>query len=132
LNPVNNFDATHPFVFIGRKTGRTLSAYVQDRFQLFKNFTLDAGVRYDNYKLLVSEQSLSPRIGLTYYIPRTQTTLHASYNRLFQPPPAEKLLLAISPEAAAISPVSVLQGTATIKPILPDKENSFEVGLQQL
>lgn len=131
-NPVNNFDATHPFLFNGRKTGRTLSAYVQDRFQLFKNFTLDAGVRYDNYKLLVGEQSLSPRIGVAYYIPRTQTTLHASYNRLFQPPPAENLLLASSPEAAGISPISVIQGFSTVQPIRPDKENVFEVGAQQL
>ena len=131
-NPINAFNSANPFVFNGSKTGRTFSAYVQDRFPLFKNFTLDAGVRYDNYRLLISEQALSPRIGVAYYIPRTQTTLHASYNRLFQPPPAENLLLASSLEAAAISPVSVLQGTATIKPILPDKENSFEVGLQQL
>jgi outer membrane receptor protein involved in Fe transport len=131
-NPVNNFNAAHPFLFAGKKTGRTLSAYIQDRFTLFKNFTLDAGIRYDNYKLLVSEQALSPRIGLAYYIPRTKTTLHASYNRLFQPPPAENLLLASSPEAAAISPIAVLQGFATVQPILPDKEHAFEVGAQQL
>lgn len=131
-NPINNFNAADPFVFAGRKTGRTLSAYVQDRFLLFKNFTLDAGVRYDNYKLLISEQALSPRIAVAYYIPRTETTLHASYNRLFQPPPAENLLLASSPEAAAISPVAILQGVTTVLPILPDKENSFEVGAQQL
>ncbi len=131
-NPINNFNAAHPFMFAGRKTGRTLSAYVQDRFTLFKNFTLDAGVRYDNYKLLISEQALSPRIGAAYYIPRTQTTLHASYNRLFQPPPAENLLLVSSGEAAAISPIAVLQGVTTVLPILPDKENSFEVGAQQL
>lgn len=131
-NPINNFNATHPFLFTGEKTGRTLSAYVQDRFPLFKNFTLDAGIRYDNYKLLVGEQALSPRIGVAYYIPRTQTTLHASYNRLFQPPPAENLLLASSREAAAISPIAVLQGVTTVLPILPDKENSFEIGAQQL
>src|SRR4029079_18680699 len=131
-NPINGFSSANPFLFAGKKTGRTLSTYVQDRFTVFKNFTLDAGVRYDNYRLLISEQALSPRIGVAYYIPRTQTTLHASYNRLFQPPPAENLLLASSLEAAAISPVAVLQETATTKPILPDKENSFEVGLQQL
>ncbi len=131
-NPINNFNAARPFVFVGGKTGRTLSAYVQDRFPLFKNFTLDAGIRYDNYKLLISEQALSPRIGVAYYIPKTQTTLHASYNRLFQPPPAENLLLASSTEAAAISPIAVLQGVTTVRPILPDKENSFEVGAQQL
>src|SRR5918911_1062224 len=131
-NPVNAFNATNPFVFNGRKTGRTLSAYVQDRFTPFKNLTLDVGLRYDNYKLVIKEQALSPRLGLAYYIPRTQTTLRASYNRLFQPPPAENLLLASSSQAAAISPIAVLQGFTVVQPILPDKENSFEVGAQQL
>jgi outer membrane receptor protein involved in Fe transport len=131
-NPVNSFTAANPFVFNGRKTGRTLSAYAQDRFTVFRNFTLDAGLRYDNYRLLVSEQSLSPRIGVAYYIPGTQTTLRASYNRLFQPPPNENLLLASSVQAAAISPVAVLGGVVVTQPILADKENVFEVGAQQL
>lgn len=131
-NPVNGFTAANPFHFAGRKTGRTLSAYAQDHFTLFKNFTLDAGLRYDNYRLLVGEDGFSPRVGAAYYIPRTKTTLRASYNRLFQPPPAENLLLAGSTQAAALSPVSVIRGTATLNPILPDKENAFEVGAQQL
>ena len=131
-NPVNSFNVNNPFVFNGSKTGRTLSAYVQDRFTVHKNLTLDLGVRYDNYKLVISEQAFSPRLAIAYYIPKTQTTFHASYNRLFQPPPAENLLLASSPEAAAISPIAVLQGVTTVNPILPDKENAFEVGAQQL
>ena len=131
-NPVNNFNAANPFVFNQSKTGRTLSAYVQDRFTVAKNLTLDLGVRYDHYKLLISDQELSPRVGLAYFIPKTQTTLRASYNRLFQPPPAENLLLASSPEAAALSPISVLRGITTVQPILPDKENAFEAGAQQL
>ncbi|MGH9970801.1 MAG: TonB-dependent receptor, partial [Pyrinomonadaceae bacterium] len=131
-NPVNNFNSSHPFVFAGKKTVRTLSAYVQDRFPLFKNFTLDAGIRYDNYKLLINRQAFSPRIGVAYFIPRTQTTFRASYNRLFQPPPAENLLLASSTEALAISPIAVLRGVTTVLPILPDTEHAFEVGAQQL
>ena len=131
-NPVNNFNAANPFVFNGSKTGRTLSAYVQDHFTAVKNLTFDLGVRYDNYKVLISEDALSPRLGLAYYIPKTKTTLRASYNRLFQPPPAENLLLASSPEAAAISPISVLRGITTIEAILPDKQHAFEAGAQQL
>jgi outer membrane receptor protein involved in Fe transport len=131
-NPVNNFNAANPFVFNQSKTGRTFSAYVQDRFTVFKNLTLDLGVRYDNYKLLISEQAVSPRLGLAYFIPKTKTTLRASYNRLFQPPPAENLLLASSPDAAALSPISVLRGITTVQPILPDKQNAFEAGAQQL
>jgi len=131
-NPINSFNASRPFIFTGRKTGRTFSAYVQDRFKVFKNFTLDAGVRYDNYKLLVHEQAVSPRIGIAYYISKTETTLRASYNRFFQPPPAENLLLASSSEAASISPIAVIQGVTTVEPIRPDTEHVFEVGAQQL
>ena len=69
---------------------------------------------------------------MAYYIPRSKTTLHASYNRLFQPPPAENLLLASSQEAATISPIAVIQGFTAIQPIRPDREHVFEVGAQQL
>lgn len=131
-NPINGFNSANPFTFSGKKSGRTLSAYAQDRFTVFKNFTLDAGVRYDNYKLLIKEQALSPRLAVAYFIPKTKTTLRASYNRFFQPPPAENLLLASSAEAAAISPLAVLRGVTTITPLRPDKEHAFELGAQQL
>ena len=131
-NPVNSFSAANPFVFNGSKTGHTVSGYFQDRFTLLKNLTLDLGVRFDHYQLLISEGEISPRLGIAYYIPKTKTTLRASYNRLFQPPPAENLLLASSPEAAAISPIAVLQGATTVQPILPDKTHAFEAGAQQL
>ena len=130
-NPVNGFSAAQPFVFNGNKTGRTLSAYIQDRFTVFNNLTLDVGVRYDNYRLLISEDALSPRIAVAYYIPKTHTTVRASYNRFFQPPPAESLLLASSAEAAAISPLAAISGVTTVRPILPDKQHAFEVGAQQ-
>jgi hypothetical protein len=130
-NPVNAFSPANPFRFEGRRTGRMFSAYIQDRFSPFRNFTIDAGVRYDNYKLIIQEQAISPRIGVAYFIPRTQTTLRASYNRIFQTPPAENLLLASSAEAAALSPLAVLQGQAGVRPILPDKQHVFEVGAQQ-
>jgi outer membrane receptor protein involved in Fe transport len=130
-NPINSFNAARPFRFDGNRTGRMLSAYIQDRFSPFHNFTIDAGVRYDNYKLIIQEDAFSPRIGVAYFIPRTQTTLRASYNRLFQTPPAENLLLASSAEAAALSPLAVVQGQAGVRPILPDKQHVYEVGAQQ-
>ncbi|HEV2913690.1 MAG TPA: TonB-dependent receptor [Pyrinomonadaceae bacterium] len=130
-NPVNNFTAANPFNFDGRRTGHMISLYVQDQFTPFPNFTVSAGIRYDHYKLVISESGVSPRLAIGYYIPRTQTTLRASYNRFFQPPPAENLLLASSSEAAVLSPLAVLQGQAGVRPILPDKQNAFEVGVQQ-
>ncbi|HKP11759.1 MAG TPA: TonB-dependent receptor, partial [Blastocatellia bacterium] len=130
-NPVLQFTAANPFVFRDERTGRTASAFVQDRFSPFKNFTIDAGLRFDDYRLLVSDHAFSPRIGFAYSIPRTQTVIRASYNRLFQPPPAENLLLASSEQAARLSPLAVTTGELGLKPILPDKEHVFEVGVQQ-
>jgi outer membrane receptor protein involved in Fe transport len=130
-NPVNAFSATNPFLFRGRKSGNAVGLYVQDRFSPFLNFTIDAGLRYDSYKLLISDDAFSPRVGFAYYIPRTHTTIRASYNRLFQYPPAENLLLASSSEAAALSPLSVVQGQSGVRPILPDKQNVYEAGVQQ-
>jgi len=130
-NPINSFNVANPFRFDGRRTGRMFSAYIQDRFSPFRNFTIDAGLRYDNYKLIIRDDAFSPRIGVAYFIPRTQTTLRASYNRLFQTPPAENLLLASSAEAAALSPLAVVQGQAGARPILPDKQHVYEVGAQQ-
>ncbi|HEX8137376.1 MAG TPA: TonB-dependent receptor [Pyrinomonadaceae bacterium] len=130
-NPVNAFTAARPFLFDGRRTGRMVSLYVQDQFTPVRNLTVSAGLRYDHYRLIISEGALSPRIAIGYYIPRTQTTLRASYNRFFQPPPAENILLASSPEAAALSPLAVLEGQSGVRPIRPDKQNVFELGVQQ-
>lgn len=130
-NPINNFTAQNPFVFDARRRGRSFSLYAQDRFTLFRNFTVDAGLRYDNYRLVIAEDAFSPRIGVAYFIPRTQTTVRASYNRIFQFPPAENLLLASSREAAALSPLAVVQNQSGVQFILPDKQNVFEIGAQQ-
>ncbi|MFL6275037.1 MAG: TonB-dependent receptor [Blastocatellia bacterium] len=130
-NPVLQFSAANPFVFRDERTGRTMSGFVQDRFSPFQNFTIDAGVRFDDYRLLIHQHAFSPRIGVAYSIPKTQTVIRASYNRLFQPPPVENLLLASSEQAARLSPLAVTTGELGLKPILPDKENVFEIGVQQ-
>lgn len=130
-NPILQFSATHPFVFADRRIGTKVAFYVQDRFSPFTNLTLDVGLRFDHYDLIISDREVSPRIGLAYFIPKTQTVLRASYNRFFQPPPAENLLLASSPEAAQLSPLAVTKGEKGFKPVQPDKEHVFEVGVQQ-
>ncbi|MFY9554770.1 MAG: TonB-dependent receptor [Blastocatellia bacterium] len=131
-NPVLQFSSTNPFRFHSRQTGRTASVFVQDRFSPLKDLTLDFGVRFDDYRLLVQKHEFSPRIGIAYLIPSTRTVLRASYNRLFQPPPTENLLLASSVEAARLSPLAVISGGQIgVKPLLPDEEHVFEVGVQQ-
>ncbi|MEW6734210.1 MAG: TonB-dependent receptor [Acidobacteriota bacterium] len=129
-NPAVQFTAANPFRFRAHQSGREFSFYLQDHVELIKNLTLDAGVRYDNYKLLTGEQQLSPRLGIAYYIPSSSTVLRFSFNRLFQTPPVENLLLSGSPQAATLSPGVVLgiQPFATVK---SERDSVFEVGVQQ-
>lgn len=129
-NPAVRFTLDHPFRFADRKTGREISLFVQDRFRPVRNLTVEAGVRYDTYRLLVSSDEVSPRVGVAYYVGRTQTVIRASYNRFFTPPPRENLLLTSSAEAAALSPLA-LRGEAGGKPVFPERQHAFEVGLQQ-
>src|SRR5215469_5352710 len=130
-NPVLQFSAAALFFFFKQKTAYEISGFVQDRFSPLKNLTLDLGVRFDHYRLLINDNAASPRVGIAYYFPKTKTVLRASYNRLFQPPPNENLLLASSIQAAQLSPLSVATGQVSVSPVLSDKENVFEFGIQQ-
>ncbi len=80
--------------FSGGLLGGQASVYGQDHFQLFRNFTVDAGVRYDYFDLVDTGVQVSPRVGLAYHIGKTKSVLHAAYNRYFSPPPIEYSVLA--------------------------------------
>jgi len=88
----NEFDV-EAFEFRGRETGGQASAYFQDQYRPFKNFTANLGLRYDQYSLVTSDRAFSPRVNLAYALDGGRTVLHAAYNRFFSPPPIENLLL---------------------------------------
>jgi hypothetical protein len=87
-------DASGVFSFSGGVKGGQASTYVQDHFSPFRNFTVDAGVRYDYFDLVDTHVQVSPRIGVAYHITRTKSVVRGAYNRLFSPPPVEYSLLA--------------------------------------
>jgi outer membrane receptor protein involved in Fe transport len=93
FDPRENDVEIEPFYFRGRKTGGQASLYVQDQLRVFKNLTANLGLRYDQYSLVTSGHTLSPRINLAYALPGARTVLHFAYNRFFSPPPIENLLL---------------------------------------
>ena len=82
-----------PFNFRGRETGGQASAYLQDQYRPFKNFTANLGLRYDEYNLVTNGHAFSPRLNLAYSLNGGRTVLHFAYNRFFAPPPIENLLL---------------------------------------
>jgi outer membrane cobalamin receptor len=98
------------------------SIYVQDQMRLGR-WNVSAGLRFDHYGFVVHESALSPRIGVSRFVPALNLLLHASYDRVFQTPAIENLLLASSPLLDAISP-SVLR-----LPVRPGRGNFYEGGV---
>ncbi len=80
------------------------SFYVQDQMR-FGSWNISAGLRFDHYGFVVHEWGVSPRIGLSRYFSSLNLLLHASYDRVFQTPAVENLLLASSPELDSVNPV---------------------------
>jgi hypothetical protein len=108
LAPYDGTRGGSPFVFSGSRTGRYVAGYAQDTIR-WRNFTINAGVRYDNNNLFFTENQLQPRIGVAYYIAATKTVLRAAYDRMFITPEYENILLSSSAQASSISPPAVQQ-----------------------
>jgi hypothetical protein len=98
------------------------SIYVQDQLRLGR-WNVSAGLRFDHYGFVVHESAWSPRVGVSRFVPALNLLLHASYDRVFQTPAIENLLLASSPLLDAISP-SVLR-----LPVRPGRGNFYEGGV---
>jgi hypothetical protein len=97
------------------------SAYVQDEMH-FGNWNISAGLRFDHYAFVVHESAWSPRVGVSRYLPSLNLLLHASYDRVFQTPAMENLLLASSAQLNSVDPI-VLR-----LPVRPARGNYYEVG----
>jgi TonB dependent receptor-like, beta-barrel/Carboxypeptidase regulatory-like domain len=98
------FDPETPatFSFDERGDDREHALFVQDRIRRGR-LTVNAGLRWDRYQLVVTEQALSPRLGVAWAWPSADLVVRGSYDRAFQTPASENLLLASSPEVEALS-----------------------------
>jgi hypothetical protein len=111
------------FAFTGTRPDLEQSAYVQDLVRL-GNWTVDGGLRWDHYQLEVNQNAVSPRLAVSRYFPTIGLNIHASYDRIFQTPSFENILLASSPAAEAIdNSVPALQ-----LPVKPSHGDYYELG----
>jgi hypothetical protein len=79
-------------------------------------------LRFDHYGFVVHESAWSPRLGVSRYVSSLNLLLHGSYDRIFQTPAMENLLLASSAQLNGIDPVVLrLQ-------VRPARGNYYEVG----
>jgi hypothetical protein len=112
-----------PAAFDFNRTGidNEQSLFVQDRIRR-GNWTVNAGIRWDRYDFLVTEQSLSPRIAIAWS-PSEDLVLRAAYDRAFETPAVENLLLASSPELEQL-------GNHVVRlPVPPSHGHFIEAGI---
>jgi hypothetical protein len=116
------FDPEVPssFLFHAHRNGRQQGAFAQDQWHK-GNLTLSAGVRFDHYSIVADEHAWSPRLGAAYAIPSAGLVLRASYDRIFQPPAVENLLLASTDLSAQL-------GGGAFLPLRPARGNYTEAG----
>jgi outer membrane receptor protein involved in Fe transport len=125
LTDPTQFDPSTPptFSFSGHRTDREQAAFVQDQLR-FGVWTINAGLRWDHYSLLVQQQAVSPRVGVAWS-PRADLVLRASYDRAFQTPAIENLLLASSPT------LDSLNDSVVRLPVQPSPGHFLEAGLSK-
>ena len=114
-----------PVVFNDTQTGGQVSVFLQDKVQVTPGFTLDAGLRFDRYSLVISESHASPRLNAAYRF-GAGTVLFASYNHFFVPPPIENVLAGSAGLTSLVSEIG-----AALPPVRAIKENQFELGVTQ-
>ena len=118
------FDPGTPitFSFLANRPDLEQSAFVQDRIHL-GNWTISAGLRWDHYQLILNRQAVDPRFSISRYFPSADLVLHFSYDRVFQTPSLENILLSSSAAATGLNPVSLQL------PVEPSEGNFYELGL---
>jgi hypothetical protein len=110
------------FAFAQSRPDLEQAAYVEDLIRL-GNWTVNAGLRWDHYQLLVNQNAVSPRLAVSRYFPSAGLNVHFSFDRVFQTPAFENILLSSSPTVLDFDPISLRQ------PVLPSHGDYYEAGV---
>ena len=116
-----------PFFFRGKHNINQYAVYLTDAMK-FGNFSINAGLRDDQYNGLTSANGIQPRLGLSYLVPKTKTVLRAAYSRTFETPFNENLILSSGTGGGGLAE-NVFGSTSS--PIKPGARNQFNTGFQQ-
>jgi hypothetical protein len=122
------FDPDTPadFSFLANRPDLEQAVFVQDQIRL-KNWTINAGLRWDHYQLLLNRHAVDPRFSISRYFPSADLVLHFSYDRVFQTPSFENILLSSSVAVDSIDPTSFLR-----LPVEPSEGNYYEAGFTKV
>jgi hypothetical protein len=113
------------FSFTASRPDLEQSAFVQDQIRL-TDWTINAGLRWDHYQLLLNRQAVDPRFAISRYFPSAGVVVHFSYDRVFQTPSFENILLSSS------TAVEALDASFLRLPVEPSEGNYYEAGLTKV
>ena len=121
-----SFDEDTPgsLTFMESRPDLEQSAFVEDLIRLGL-WTVSAGLRWDHYQLLLNENAFSPRLSVGRFLPSLNMVLHVSYDRVFQTPSSENILLSSSKQIEALSEQFLRL------PVPPSRGNYYEGGLSK-
>jgi hypothetical protein len=117
-------DTKRSFNFLANGWDREQSVFLQDSYHA-RNWNVSAGIRFDHYRLATEASAWSPRLAVSRYFPSLGLLVHAAYDRVFQTPAIENLLLASSPAA------DVLNATVVRLAVPPSQANFYEIGFSR-
>ena len=102
--------------------------YLQDEWKVTSQFTINAGLRFDQMWQFVDANQLSPRVSITYK-PFEDTTFHAGYARYFTPP---VLVEAVPANIALFNNTTGAPNAGQPEdPVLPERSHYFDAGIDQ-
>jgi len=110
------------FAFSDKRPDLEQAAFIQYLLHV-ANWTICAGLRWDHYQLLLNQNAFEPRVSVARYLPWSQLVLHFSYDRVFQTPSSENILLSSSTEVESIDP-----GVFLRLPLSPSRGDYYEAG----
>jgi hypothetical protein len=125
------YDLTHggrPFTLSGHTDIKGYALYFQDSITLGQ-LSIQAGLRGDLYRGLVSGNSLEPRLGLSYMVKPTNTVFRLSYSKFYETPYNENLLVSSYTGQGGLA--GNVFGAYGEQPLRPGTRNQYNAGIQQ-
>jgi TonB dependent receptor-like, beta-barrel len=117
-------DVPQAFTFADRRPDREVALFVQDQIRRGP-WTVNAGLRWDHYSLVVRDNAFSPRVAVAWASTAAGLVIRSSYDRAYQTPAIENLLLASTDEFESL-------GAEVLRlPVPPSRGDFFEGGLSK-
>src|SRR5208283_2067404 len=116
------------FSYYGTGDIKQVAFYVVDDINLGA-WSVNIGLRDDEYMGLVTKNGIQPRLGISYHVHRTDTVLRVAYSRTMETPFNENLLLSSATGIGGLA--QNVFGAKANDPLEPGERNQFNGGFQQ-